>query len=129
MLLAGGAASLAMGAFHFTLPHVFHWADGIEGAWPAVRWGLFAINAFFSFLLCWGGVVTVEVALGARNLGRLDWLVILGMLGFWFLNAAYQVAFPFPAAAIRPWLLGYAIIALVLHSVAALIIGMQVKVR
>jgi hypothetical protein len=108
-----------MGAFHFFLPQVFHWARYVAKVPAPIRWGLFSINVFFSTLLLWGGILTVVTALKRPEPGVLQAWVILGMGAFWLVNVSYQVAFPFPVARVGPWLLAFSVCVAVLYALCA----------
>jgi hypothetical protein len=85
-------ASLSMGAFHLVLPQVFGWGPYVDALPPAVAWGVYAINTFFSVLLMLGALLS----LGTRIDSDAARVVPLGMCAFWVINAAYQVVRPFP---------------------------------
>ncbi len=85
-LAVAGSCSSLMGAYHFFLPSMFHWDMFVTKIPDAIRWGLFSINFFFTFLLLAGGILTF-VAL--RRLHRFlppDRGVLIAMAGFWFVN-------------------------------------------
>src|ERR1700704_4865330 len=93
-LAVAASSSCLMGAYHFFLPSMFHWDRFVTKVPGAIRWGLFSINFFFSFLLLAGGILTF-VAL--RRLHRSlppDRGVLLAMAGFWIANTLYQLIIP-----------------------------------
>ena len=83
------------GALSLWLPYAFHWGEVLTRA-PVLRWGLFIINASFSFLLLAGGVMSLAVALRPGPRERAARWVLVAMAGYWLFNAAYQVVFPMP---------------------------------
>src|SRR6266446_4098094 len=123
-LAVAASSSCLMGAYHFFLPSMFHWDRFVTKVPGAIRWGLFSINFFFSFLLLAGGILTF-VAL--RRLHRSlppDRGVLYAMAGFWLVNLLYQLIIPMPLPA-KLWLLhvvlvGYAVLC-TLAYVASLI--------
>jgi hypothetical protein len=104
LLLTAGVASAAMAAFHFFLPTVFQWSRHMATVPTSIRWGLDAINAFFSTLLLLGSIATIRVALSPRR----DTMIIWGMALFWVSNTAYQLLWPFPQRAVSWVTLGFA---------------------
>ncbi|MGZ8889754.1 MAG: hypothetical protein ACXW1D_09545 [Halobacteriota archaeon] len=108
-LVTAGIASSAMAAFHFMLPHVFGWARFVNDIPSPIRWGLFAINVFFSTLLLWGGVTTIITALNDRGSTLVSSCIFFGLAGFWIINASYQTIYPFPDVIMRWVLLGFSI--------------------
>jgi hypothetical protein len=111
-----------MGAYHFFLPSMFHWDRFVTKVPGAIRWGLFSINFFFSFLLLAGGILTF-VAL--RRLHRSlppDRGVLVAMGGFWLANTLYQLFIPMPLPP-KLWVLhvvlvGYAIVTTMAYGAA-----------
>lgn len=88
-----GSASLAMGAFHLFLPQVFGWGPYVKQLPPAIHWGVYSINCFFSVLLILGALLSLRTRIDSGDVAR---LVPLGMSIFWFINATYQILIPFP---------------------------------
>lgn len=104
LLLTAGVASAAMAAFHFFLPTVFQWSRFMTTVPASIRWGMDAINAFFSALLLLGSAATIRVALSPRR----DTMIVWGMALFWGFNAAYQLMWPFPQRAVSWGTLAFA---------------------
>jgi hypothetical protein len=96
LLLTAGVASAGMALFHFFLPGFFQWSRFMTTVPASIRWGMHAINAFFSFLLLLGSVATIRIALSPER----DRIVVWGMALFWGFNGAYQLIWPFPARAV-----------------------------
>ena len=121
-LAVAAASSCLMGAYHFFLPSMFHWDRFVTKVPGAIRWGLFSINFFFSFLLLAGGILTF-VAL--RRLHRSlppDAGVLVAMGGFWLANTLYQLFIPMPLPP-KLWILhvvlvGYAIVTTIAYGAA-----------
>ena len=91
------ASSCAMAGYHFALPFfIWHWSRFVGGIPATIRWGLFAINMFFSFLLLAGGVLTAVAARKVSRGAAPDRGVLIAMAGFWALNMLYQVVVPMP---------------------------------
>src|SRR5436190_7310250 len=88
-----GIASLSMGAFHIFLPQVFGWGPYVRTLPPAVAWGVYALNTFFSVLLILGALLSLGMRVDSGDAAR--W-VPLGMSVFWAVNATYQIVVPFP---------------------------------
>lgn len=94
-LTIAGVLTSGMALYHFWLPFAFRWGDALVNV-PALRWGLFMLNASFSYLLLAGGVATIALGLGAGSReGAGRWLVF-GMFGYWLFNASYQIVSPLP---------------------------------
>ena len=113
-----GIASLSMGAFHIVLPQVFGWGPFVDTLPPAVAWGVYAINTFFSVLLMLGALLSLRTRIDS-DASR---IVPLGMCLFWVINAAYQVVIPFPMPpsliAVRWSLLAFPVIVAACYAVA-----------
>ena len=114
LLLTAGVASAAMAAFHFFLPTVFQWSRYMATVPTSIRWGVDALNAFFSTLLLLGSVATIRVALSPRP----DTMIIWGMTLFWLFNTVYQLLWPFPQRAVWWGTLGFAALMVACYSLA-----------
>ena len=88
-----GIATLGMGAFHLVLPQVFGWGPYVKTLPPAIHWGVYSINCFFSVLLILGALLSLRTRIDSGEAAR---LVPLGMSVFWAINATYQILIPFP---------------------------------
>lgn len=115
------ASSCAMAGYHFALPFIWHWSRLVGDIPATIRWGLFAINVFFSFLLLAGGVLTAVAARELRRGAPPDRGVLVAMAGFWTLNTLYQVVVPMPLPA-KLWplhllLSGYAALTLLAYLI------------
>jgi hypothetical protein len=107
-----------MALYHFYLPTQFHWARFVEEVPPAIRWGLFAINFFFSFLLLVVGVFVVAAAWNGSPARPAALLVAGGAASFWLVNFAYLMISPMP----MPPSLGVVKVGLQLYSFSALML-------
>ena len=120
-LLIAGLLSSGMALYHFWLPAIFGWSQDLKSE-PILSWALLSINAFFSYLLLAGGIGTTVIALRIVPAERAASGVQLGMLGFWILNASYQVIAPMPLprrlAALRWGFLAFAIVIVALYATA-----------
>lgn len=120
-LVVAGAMTAVMGAYHFFLPMQFGWGADLAGD-AMLQWALLSINAFFSYLLLMGGVITMIMAASSRPWGPIGVSFLIGMTGFWMFNATYQVLAPMPLPhrlAKLAWVLaGFAIVAAVLYAIS-----------
>ena len=107
-----------MGAFHFLLPHIFRWNRFVTDVPAPARWGLFAINVFFSTLLVLGGAGSIIRAFSRREYDLVAWSLLVTMTAFWLVNASYQILYPFPVAGLRWILLGFAVSIFLLYALA-----------
>ena len=98
-LVIGGACTSCTGLYHFFLPTQFHWAEYVHGE-PEPIWAIFAINAMLSFLMTWGGLTTIYIAVKRDTFGATARFVTLGMAVFWIFNASYQALRPPPFPAV-----------------------------
>jgi len=113
-LAVAASNSCLMGAYHFFLPSMFRWDMYVRKIPDAIRWGLFSINFFFSFLLLAGGILTF---IALRQLHRAlapDRGLLVAMGGFWLANTLYQLFIPMPLPP-KLWVLhvvlvGYAVV-------------------
>jgi hypothetical protein len=119
-LAVAASNSCLMGAYHFFLPSMFHWDMYVKKIPDAIRWGLFSINFFFSFLLLAGGILTF---IAFRQLHRSlapDRSVLVAIGGFWLANTLYQLFIPMPLPP-KLWVLhvvlvGYAVVTTVAYG-------------
>ena len=121
-LAVAAASSCLMGAYHFFLPSMFHWDRFVSKIPGAIRWGLFSINFFFSFLLLAGGILTF---IALRRLHRSlppDRGVLVAMGGFWLTNTLYQFVVPMPLppklSVLHVVLVGYACVTTIAYGAA-----------
>ena len=60
-LAIGGVFTTGMALYHFFLPYIWGWGDS-PGLPAMLRWALFMLNASFSLLLLFGGVLSLAIA-------------------------------------------------------------------
>ena len=96
LLILGGSFTTAMAAYHFFLPTMFGWAGEVRSVFPTVRWALFSLNFFFSFVLLALGVLTLLGVLLRRTHEWTYLAVAVAAAGFWLVNGSYQVIVPMP---------------------------------
>lgn len=95
-LSIAGISSSVMALYHFRLPSLRSWEKYVTAVPPAIKWGIFSINFFFSSLLLWGGIMTIIAALRWKKIDLLGYLALAGMFTFWVVNAIYQAFIPMP---------------------------------
>ncbi len=124
-LLVAGVLSSCMATYHFWLPSIWDWGPSLKELPPSMNWGVSFINICFSFLLLWGGVLTVITGLKRQKPDTLSNLVIAGLGLFWGGNAAYQLLHPMPVPAsltfLRWFLFGFAAFVALLFIISLLI--------
>jgi hypothetical protein len=113
-LAIAASSSCLMGVYHFFLPSMFHWDRFVKNIPGAIRWGLFSINFFFSFLLLAGGILTFVALRRLQRSLQPDCGVLIAMAGFWLVNTLYQLFIPMPLPS-KLWplhvvLVGYAVV-------------------
>ena len=121
-LAIAASSSCLMGAYHFFLPSMFHWDRFVKDIPAAIRWGLFSINFFFSFLLLAGGILTFIAFRRLHRSLQPDCGVLVAMGGFWLANTLYQLFIPMPLPP-KLWVLhgvlvGYAIVTTIAYVAA-----------
>jgi hypothetical protein len=120
-LALAGTLTSGMALYHFYLPYGFHWGDVLVRT-PALHWGLFMLNASFSYLLLAGGVITIVMAFRPGLKGTVGRLVLLAMTGYWVFNACWQLLWPLPLpggfAALRWAFLGFPVAVILLYASA-----------
>lgn len=121
-LALAASNSCLMGAYHFFLPSMFHWDVFVKKVPGAIRWGLFSINFFFSFLLLAGGILTFIALRRLHRSLQPDWGVLIAMGGFWLANTLYQLFIPMPLPpklwVLRLVLVGYAVVTTIAYGAA-----------
>src|SRR5688572_8755948 len=95
VLAVAGVLTTGMALYHFWLPSAFRWGDVPIPA-PAMRWGLFMLNASFSYLLLMAGVLTLEIARRGGANDAFSRLVLVAIGGYWLFNSFYQLVTPLP---------------------------------
>ena len=121
-LAIAASSSCVMGAYHFFLPSMFNWSRFVRNIPPAIQWGLFSINFFFSFLLLAGGILTFVALRRLRQSLPPDRGVLVAMAGFWLANTLYQLFIPMPLPP-KLWvlhvvLIGYAVVTTIVYVLA-----------
>jgi hypothetical protein len=96
MILIAGGLTVCMAGYHFFLPSAFGWADEVKTVHPTVRWALFSLNIFFSYLLLALGLITIIGAIARRTGDGIYHLVLLSGAIFWLINGCYQLLIPMP---------------------------------
>ena len=121
-LAVAASSSCLMGAYHLFLPSMFHWDRFVTKVPGAIRWGLFSINFFFSFLLLAGGILTFVALRRLHQSLPPDRGLLVAMGGFWLANTLYQLFIPMPLPPklwlLRVVLVGYAIVTTIAYGVA-----------
>ena len=95
-LLVAGVFSSGMALYHFILPYHLGWKDSIIEVTAMINWAIFSLNHFFSFLLLWGGIITIITAFRWEKVDLLGYGILVGMGLFWIFNASYQIFIPMP---------------------------------
>jgi hypothetical protein len=120
-LVIAGGLSVTMALYHFFLPIHFHWAKFVEEIPAAIRWGLFAINFFFSFLLFVIGVFVLATAWNRSHTQPTALMIVGGGASFWLVNFAYLMISPIPMPPsmylVKLALQFYSFAALILHGI------------
>ena len=126
-LLAAGSSSCAMAGYHLHLPWEWHWGSSLGSLPPTLRWAIYSMNFFMSYLMLAGGLLTL-VAWRRIRCGRpADRGIVAAMGSFWLVNTIYQLTLPMPLpwrlAALRFALVGFAAVVAGAHAVALLALG------
>lgn len=120
-LVTASLMTCGMALYHFWLPYAFHWGDAL-GRLAMLRWGLFLLNASFSYFLLAGGVLTLVMAIRPGLKDGVGRLVVVAMAGYWLMNGAWQVLAPMPMppalAGLRWAFLGFAVSVALLYASA-----------
>ncbi|MEK7330837.1 MAG: hypothetical protein AAB113_08540 [Candidatus Eisenbacteria bacterium] len=120
-LAVAGILTCGMALYHFWLPIAFRWGDALAEV-PMLHWGLFIINACFSYLLLAGGAATIAIALEPGRRERAGRWVLMAMAGCWLFNGAYQVFIPMPLpqrmAGLRWGFLAFPAVVVLLYGLA-----------
>ena len=115
-LLIAGIMTAAMALYHFRLPYIWNWEKFVTNIPSPIRWGVFSINFFLSFLLLGGGVLTILASLKKTKKDLVSYGVLFSMGLFWIVNFLYQIVIPMPAPPkIRSILLVFAALLVTLY--------------
>ena len=104
LLIIASIFTIVMAIPHFFVPFIFPWEQLIDGLYSPIKWALFAMNIFYSFLLLWAGVLSFICAI-KPNISQSIYHWINGGIGlFWLIGAIYEIIIPFPINEAR-WIL------------------------
>jgi hypothetical protein len=97
-LVTAGIGSCGMAAFQLYVPRLYGWDQYLSLMPPHMAWTMHAVNVFFSFLIAWGGFLTVLAGARPKKLGGLGYPILYGLAIFWVVNVVYQIRVraPFP---------------------------------
>jgi len=127
VLRIAGTLSLSMGAFHFWLPTLFGWHQGMASAPTSLQWALQSLNFFWSLLTLVAGALVVVLAQRRAWQDEFGRITLLALAAYWASHAAYLVLKPFPLPASLTWLgacfVAFALAQMVLHAWPALAAG------
>jgi hypothetical protein len=90
--------TLLMGLYHFALPWQWQWSALTADWQPTLRWALFSLNGFFSYVL----VLSSSLAWWHTRIepGRAPLpLVAFGFAGWWLFAFGWQTLWPMPLPA------------------------------
>lgn len=94
LVIAGSAASIGFGIWHFTVPQAWKWYSYIDAHATELVAAVRAINVFFSLSLVLFGVMNILLIYGDRS-NRYSILVVLAATCLlWLTRAAFQVMYP-----------------------------------
>lgn len=85
-----------MAVIHVLLPAAYGWEQYLGMVTPRQATAVQLTSVFFSFLLLWGGCLTVLVALRRGRVGRVGDLILYALATFWAVYVLYQVRVPPP---------------------------------
>jgi len=122
-LAVGASLSSLMGVYHFFIPSIFHWGRFVTKIPGPIRWGLFSINFFFSYLLLAGGILTFVALRRAHRSLSPDRHLLIAMAGFWLANTLYQLVIPMPLPPAL-WLLHVVLITYAVVATLAYVAGL-----
>lgn len=94
-LLLAGVGSCGMAAVHLLLPQAYGWRQYLDLVPQRLASAILAVNFVFSFLILWGGCLTIMAALRRRG-GRAGHLVLYALALFWTVYVLYQTRVPPP---------------------------------
>lgn len=124
-LLVAGVFSSGMALYHFILPYHLGWKHSLIEVTAMINWAMFSLNNFFSFLLLWGGIMTIITAFRWEKVDLLGYGILVGMGLFWIFNASYQIFIPMPLPEhliVLKWgLLAFAVFLVILYILAVLL--------
>lgn len=118
LLIIASVLTIFMAIPHFFVPFIFPWEQLVEGLYPPVKWALFAMNLFFSFLLLWGGLISLIATLKWTKTQGIRYWIYGGIGLFWIVGAIYEIFVPFPIAEARWVLPGIALCISCLYGVS-----------
>jgi hypothetical protein len=121
-LAVGASLSSLMGVYHFFIPTIFHWGLFVRKIPSPIRWGLFSINFFFSYLLLAGGILTFLALRRRHRSPPPDRDLLIAMAGFWLANTLYQLVIPMPLPSAL-WVLHVVLITYAMVATLAYVAG------
>jgi len=97
-LLLAGAGSCIMAAIHAFLPAAYGWTQYRDLVDPWTYRLLFGISFGFSFVLMWGGCMSILIA-SRPKIGRLQYMILYAQGVLWTVYLVYEARFPPPVPA------------------------------
>jgi hypothetical protein len=94
-LLLAGAGSCIMAAIHFFLPLAYGWTQYRDLVPPGTYRLLAGITFGFSFILMWGGCMSILTA-SRPTISRLQYMILYGQGVLWAAYLVYEARFPPP---------------------------------
>ncbi|MFB3918365.1 MAG: hypothetical protein ACE14M_16670 [Terriglobales bacterium] len=95
-LVTAGIGSCGMAVFQLYAPRLYGWEQYFSLIPPHVAWAMKAGSVFFSFLVAWGGFLTVLAGARRGPMGGLGYPILCGLAIFWIVNVLYQIRIPAP---------------------------------
>lgn len=94
LVIAGSAASIGFGIWHFTVPQAWKWYSYINADATELVAAVRAINVFFSLSLVLFGIMNILLVYGDRS-NRYSVLVVLAATcALWLSRVALQLLYP-----------------------------------
>lgn len=96
LLMLAGLGSCGMAAVHMLLPKAYGWRQYLDLVPHRVAFVILAVNFVFSFLILWGGCLTIMAAIRRRPDRAAANLVLYALAIFWMVYVLYQTRVPPP---------------------------------
>jgi hypothetical protein len=105
-----------MAAAHFLLPQFYGWKQYLDLVPHALGSAILGINFVFSFLLLWGGCMSIMAGIRSKPLAGVPSGIMYALAGFWIVYVLYQLRVPPPVPdVVRRSLLAIALVIAMLY--------------
>ncbi|MFW6015155.1 MAG: hypothetical protein ACOCRK_01810 [bacterium] len=125
LIVIASILTILMAVPHFFVPFIFPWESLTKELYPTLKWALFAMNFFYSLLLLWGGLLSLNAILRWRISNEIKYYLFGGLGLFWLIGAIYEIIYPFPIEGAKYIMLLFALLISLLYVIGMLYLKVE----